>query len=830
MTHDDDWSDILGDYSEIESPADFLQQIDDQFAIAEKDGATFLVSKLAYSGNSSTDDVPASASETEMSPLVSPSALTARLPQSGSLPLSFTEMDRFLSAPKALQWLPGQHEDLVLINPNASEILSSSSAPQPITDDLLTARMPGEFDLGEMRRLLPGFRRRLNLDSPLASIHTEVLERVAYEVTFLQPLGPPSGLVPLLLTCKTVNDRLSGNPALYARIFRFKFDSSAVRRRAFDPTPAQYHDQLVLYCTQLQKLRGLVRDDCDEVLFCAYLMMLENDGRNAAQLAHAGLDSYLDIFVRTRLLDDRHKSHGWPSDNVASACALWLVWMTTTEAKLKEESAARRNQIIQLVLPYVLVPYRYASAFAPQQHFNLPLLQNAIAVSQRQAHSIVTAHGPYPIYLDPSRAWSQLHFGSRLLMAPPLVTVAAKLVYFSRRETVPFNIPPHLPLNREAALKAGRREMNPTQEDIREVNAHLNIRLPEVRPGWGGDEGESGGDEEHPLNDNWDSDWWRLRKCFDVYDETDRRLGPCYVPGTFTGLWQGRMIIPSEDHFSALVTTREYPPAFDEAYVGATTLPIFMRIAEHHSYAPHTPAPCPAAEAGWDDGLANAFFPPGVRFVQTEGRERGKGLTVRANIDGEDRGYEYATYDPNAADRDGGAGAGASAHHDPVTCMGCRAQEEGQRTARLMAAAAAHEELFARVGMGRAGEGGAASTPPQSDADADGGDADADEKPAPAHGPARVQPCTGIQDIIFTGATDLRHGQAWNHFEFYGRVRLWDGLIGILRVSPDPRLGTLFFYGFVVGGHKFVGNWRVAGQDVGVPAYESAFSMARRDD
>jgi hypothetical protein len=236
--------------------------------------------------------------------------------------------------------------------------------------------MPGIFDIGEMHKLLAGFRQPLNLDSPLASTPTEVLEHIAYEVTCLQPLGPPSGLVPLLLTCKAVNDGLFGNHTLYARIFRFKFDSSAVRRRTCDPTPAQYHDQLVLYCTQLRKLRGPVRDDCDEVLFCAYLMMLENDGRNAAQLARAGLDSYLAIFIRTRLLDDRHKSNGWPSDNMASSCALWLVWMTTTEgepyalmlgvfcpnhclsAKLKRESAARRNQIIQMVLPYVLVPYR----------------------------------------------------------------------------------------------------------------------------------------------------------------------------------------------------------------------------------------------------------------------------------------------------------------------------------------------------------------------------------------------------------------------------------------------------------------------------------------
>ncbi|KAF8215228.1 hypothetical protein K438DRAFT_1800921 [Mycena galopus ATCC 62051] len=641
--------------------------------------------------------------------------------------------------------------------------------------------------------------------SPLVSIPAEVLEHIAYQVTCLHPLGPPAGLVPLLLACKTVHNRLSSNTALYARIFRFKFDSGAVRRRAFKPTPAQYHDQLVLYCTQLQRLRGPVWCDCDEVLFCAYLMMLENDGRNAAQLAHAGLDSYLDIFVRTRLWDDR--SHGWPSDNTENACALWLVWMTTTEEKLKAESVARRAQIIRLVLPFVLVPYRYASAFAPQHHFNLPLLQDKIAISKRHANSIATAHGPYPIYLDPQRAWSQVHFSSRPAMAPPLVTVAAKLIYFSRRETVPFTIPPDLPLNREAATRAGIRDVRPTQEDIVEVNEHLNDRLPETcAAAWGIR------DPPRPLSETWDSDWWRLRKCFDPFSPPDRRLGPCYVPGTFTGLWQGRMLvsIPSEQHFNALVSTGEYPAGFDEAHLGTTTFPLFMRIAEHHSHPPDVPMPCPASAVGWDDGLANAFFPPGARLVphngyrDAGGRRRGIGVTVRANVDGEDQEYEYATYDQSVGN--------AEEEHDPDTCPGCRDREEQLRSSRAEAAAAAHEELFARMGMGRA--------PPDAETDGDDGD---DGEPENETFPPRTTPRACRR-------TDLRHGQAWNHFEFHGRVRLWDGLVTLLRVSSDPRLGTLFFYGFVVGGHKFVGNWRVAGQDVGVPAYESAFSMARRED
>ncbi|KAJ7028410.1 hypothetical protein C8F04DRAFT_64024 [Mycena alexandri] len=640
--------------------------------------------------------------------------------------------------------------------------------------------------------------------SPLYAIPSEILENIAYELTCLTPLGPPAALVPLLLTCKTLSRKLSGNSVLYSRIFKFKFDSSAVRRRAFDPTPNQYFDQLVLYCTQLSRLREQVhKDDCDDVLFSAYLMMLENDGRNAAQLEHAGLESYLDVYVRTRMWDNRSNSHGWPTDNTASACALWLIWMTTTEAKLREESAARRNQLIKLVLPYVLVPYRYASTFAPQNHFVLPLQTTVLP----QANSIVTAHGPYPVYLNPERAWSQIHFSSRPVITPPLVTVAAKLVYFSRRETVPFSVPPHLPLNREHALAAGINRVGPNQDDIQEVNAHLNERLPEARAGWGE---ESADVDDEPLSTYWDSDWWRLRKCFDVHRETDRQLGASYVPGTFTGLWQGRMLIPSEHHFTALVTTGGYPPTFDESYLGITTFPLFMRIAEHHSYAPNTPVPAGGVGDGWDDGLRNGYFPPHTRLVKSDPRS----LSVRVGGPGggEEDVYEYDTY------QTGAKGKGEPSH-DPDVCVGCREREELLRGRRAREAAEVREELFARVGLGRRLPRGEAL-----DTDVD------EEEPPLAHDPARVPLCDGIQDIIFTGATDLRHGQAWNHFEFYGRLRAWDGMIGILRVSSDPRLGTLFFYGFVVGRHKFVGNWRVASQDVAVPAYESAFSMARREE
>ena len=39
--------------------------------------------------------------------------------------------------------------------------------------------------------------------------------------------------------------------------------------------------------------------------------------------------------------------------------------------------------------------------------------------------------------------------------------------------------------------------------------------------------------------------------------------------------------------------------------------------------------------------------------------------------------------------------------------------------------------------------------------------------------------------------TDARHGAAWGHFNFVGRVRLWDGLCVLLRKPVSSELDYL---------------------------------------
>jgi len=115
--------------------------------------------------------------------------------------------------------------------------------------------------------------------------------------------------------------------------------------------------------------------------------------------------------------------------------------------------------------------------------------------------------------------------------------------------------------------------------------------------------------------------------------------------------------------------------------------------------------------------------------------------------------------------------------------------------------------------------------------------------------------CNGVLDIALVGEvstliisrlnharsrthvlqTDYKHGQAWNHYRFYGRVREWDGLVALVRIPAQQHLiaqglGVWVFSGYIVGGRNFVGTWRsLSGHDPRFPTLESSFAMTRRD-
>lgn len=163
--------------------------------------------------------------------------------------------------------------------------------------------------------------------------------------------------------------------------------------------------------------------------------------------------------------------------------------------------------------------------------------------------SIQTAHGDYPIYRRPERAWSQIYYGSRPMLMYPLAAEAAKLIYQSRRDLAVLTVPPHHPRTRADAIAAGITGVFPTQEDVAEVNAHKSAQLVK-RVIWDWDLGIAvvPGEEHNaqPVDASraWDCDWWRLRFCLDIWKNQPRwRPGRVYIPGSLSGLWQGKMLV-----------------------------------------------------------------------------------------------------------------------------------------------------------------------------------------------------------------------------------------------------------------------------------------------
>lgn len=797
----------------------------------------------------------------------------------------------------------------------------------------------------------------------LTTLPDEVLNDIAFALVASSPLGPPTDLIPLLCTSKHLNRALhfKKSTGLYARIARLKFDCNAVKRRAFKPYAKDCAEQLVHACLCIQFFRRGNVDDDDVVdhLPTAFMLMLENDGKNRAQLEWAGIESFLDQFVRRRLYDNRMTNDGWPLETPHSSSALWLTWMFATKEKITSQSPYQQTQLYRIVSAFALVPFRYASAYAPPTHFDLPLS----ASNPDQQHELFTPtpHGSYPLYQQGAPA-NQVHFRSRPDFAVGPISIPAKLLFVAQQESHPFYAP-HVPLDRADADQQGR--IGPTAEDLREVNTHQGAKyVRQVNWDWNAgvarylDNGKVAPEDASSM---WDCDWWRARQCGDLWQPMPRwRVGTVYVPGSLSGLWQGRWELTSEESHARLLASPAYPPAFSGQTLYAIAQPMFMRLTEHHYVAPPTistsnpnapssiqrlagPIPTPKAEPAiiltdtgdheevpLDMSMQNAWIPGREGGVSWEanglnsglrdgwGRDRFQAtpedvqeretITFRLDYDQRGAGYVYETWDrtkkgvhdlydvfgqsaASAAAASASSSSNASVH-EPPSCARCK--KRAALLARMRKGdSEVVEKIFERVGLGMSTVGKQCSKPSANDEDeddeddddeidldtvweldgfnvdppssscstdcgqssqsecsADSEDEDDTEMEPELRGQPRarnpytgqvyeatrniadkeyLRPCDGVEDVLLTGEVDEKHAQAWNKYTFYGRVRPWDGLVGILRSAGNP-INHLFFYGYLVGGETLVGNWRLASTDPFVPTWESAFVLSKREE
>lgn len=183
------------------------------------------------------------------------------------------------------------------------------------------------------------------IDLLTLTVLIEILESIALFLATDTLCGPPSHLVPLLLLNHSINTRLSadGNPHFYALIFARKFDLETARRRLGDASISSkaLTEEMKRRFLVLSRLRS--RKDCladskrtessslDGLLATAYLMMLENQGKNKMQLldyAHLGqwINDYLLHDQGASLTRSSLQNGGYPTPTTSTSFAMWLFW------------------------------------------------------------------------------------------------------------------------------------------------------------------------------------------------------------------------------------------------------------------------------------------------------------------------------------------------------------------------------------------------------------------------------------------------------------------------------------------------------------------------
>ncbi|KAH7911286.1 hypothetical protein BJ138DRAFT_1006932 [Hygrophoropsis aurantiaca] len=226
----------------------------------------------------------------------------------------------------------------------------------------------------------------------LEGIPQEVLEHIAFFSATETIIGPPSGLVPLISCSRNIYRSLSNetNPHLYARIFEYKFDiHAAIRRLGPHITVAAVLSaelrKRFIYLKRIRAKSDSSRDLVDSgkspetlshLLWLAYLMMLENDGKNELQLReYARTESWLWEYWFARngasLTADLIGRDLWPPDNEINALAMWLFWLLLKPDQYKRGGGDFR--IVTTVLKLTaLAANRYDICWPDWAHFVPP--------------------------------------------------------------------------------------------------------------------------------------------------------------------------------------------------------------------------------------------------------------------------------------------------------------------------------------------------------------------------------------------------------------------------------------------------------------------------
>ncbi|KIM85033.1 hypothetical protein PILCRDRAFT_817871 [Piloderma croceum F 1598] len=611
----------------------------------------------------------------------------------------------------------------------------------------------------------------------------QVLGRIAFYAGTSSFLGPPTDLFALLSTSRKLYNVLSftKNKQLWADIFKFKFDTDAAARR-LSPRWSTSECQAEEGRKRFAAMRR-IRHEYNAVaeqhhlsdLWTAYLMLLESDGRNESQLIEwSDIRRFLYYAIIYRARTPQGSSSLWFVDTEGTALTVWLLWMTANAETTRAEDPQLRAEIRALLHPFVVAGFRYPSIQTPDSHFDLPLcpLQEGIA-----AHT----SGP------PPKITTLLHYNHQLTIAAPSLTSAALLAASVRIEAIQ-DISPlpavsrNLPPTREIANARGL--TGKTLEDVREFQYKVRTRFLE-RCTLDEDGNESGSSSEIVDSERHDEDWYRLVCCYDPWNDQAVLRGKVWSPGTLSGSWDGRVMIPHTQVYWTMLLNPHIPAST----IGVSQDRISFEFQEHHCLYPDEPLTPGTDETECGDDILNAWLPQNIVVRHLEGA-----IEIQDPVTG--RNIRYETFLPNRPL----SYSKAACDKLRNSCIPVGDVEEH---------------------VGRPSDEGAMPA----------------EHVTPIHDDDAWEDTvehtsSGVKDILVTGKTSQRQGEAWGHFTILGRVRTWDGLCVFVRTPTNPQeshFGRWIFKGYVHD-NRLVGRWRETSTSVENIGWEGGFVMCKHQD
>lgn len=614
----------------------------------------------------------------------------------------------------------------------------------------------------------------------------DIWQRIAFYTIASQEtfLGPPSDLSSLALVSRDIYLKIykQNLSDLLARIFRFKFSVAAIARRVSERwrTTRCLASELVKRFQALKRIKAQEFNP-DDVWTC-YLMMSENDGKNERQLIdYAGLLAYLQSVIIYR---SRPHDLAWYRNPTLDSLMVWIMWMTASRDQIAAEDPNFRQLVIGILQSFIVTAYRHSSLYGPDIYFSLPLCSGAESFTSLDV-------GSPPVS-------EILHYSHSLKITAPVATPAALLNYVLRIESLQneTTLPPHassLPQDRAAAIAQGF--IGATLEDI--IEFHYKNRIPTMNRCSLNIDTRFIDDleEEEPCSENgskrYDEDWSRLVGCQDLRVGDTPLRATVFKLGSMTGSWAGRLLAPFyEPTLTSVLTDSHLNPLS----VLIVPKPLYWELHEHHCLTPNEPLQAGLDENSWDD-ILNAWLPRGLVFTHLE-----DGLEVYDPTAG--RTVRYETFVPRSE------APYSKSVYDKLQMDWISSESDDS-------------EEITDSGSLLGSEDPDCNLPSRSYIDDDDRFAD-----------TVCHLSSGVCDILITGKTGSRYGDAWSHFTIYGRVRPWDGLVVLLRFPTDPaeeHLGKWIFKGYLHD-QNFVGRWRETSTPINTIGYEGGFVVYKTDN